>query len=76
MISSVYRKSDWPLSYTEKAKALANVILATTSSEMTMASLCNVSGNVVLEQFGSDKRTLLASTLSHFLDALRPVLPE
>jgi SecY interacting protein Syd len=31
---------------------------------------------VVLEQFGSSKRTLLASTLIHFLDALRPVLPE
>ena len=30
---------------------------------MTMVSLCNVSGNVVLEQFGSDKRTLLAATL-------------
>ncbi|MEM8266402.1 SecY-interacting protein, partial [Morganella morganii] len=30
--------------------------------------------NVVLEQFGSDKRTLLAATLGNFLDALRPVL--
>ncbi|BFI71589.1 MULTISPECIES: SecY-interacting protein [Yersinia pseudotuberculosis complex] len=60
----------------KRLKLSPTLFLATTSSEMTMASLCNVSGNVVLEQFGSDKRTLLASTLSHFLDALRPVLPE
>lgn len=40
-----------------------------------MVSLCNVSGNVVLEQFGSDKRTLVGGdALGNFLDALRPVL--
>lgn len=60
----------------KRLKLSPTLFLATTASEMTMASLCNVSGNVVLEQFGSGKRTLLASTLGHFLDALRPVLPE
>lgn len=59
----------------KRLKLSPTLFLATTESEMTMASLCNVSGNVVLEQFGSGKRTLLAATLAHFLDALRPVLP-
>ena len=61
---------------TQNVSAVANAVPATTESEMTMVSLCNVSGNVVLEQFGSDKRTLLAATLGNFLDALRPVLTE
>lgn len=52
------------------------LFLATTESEMTLVSLCNVSGNVVLEQFGSDKHRLLAVTLGNFLDALRPTLGE
>ncbi len=58
----------------KRLKLPPTLFLATTESEMTMVSLCNVSGNVVLEQFGSDKRTLLAATLGNFLDALRPVL--
>lgn len=58
----------------KRLKLSPTLFLATTESEMTMVSLCNVSGNVVLEQFGSDKRTLLAATLGNFLDALRPVL--
>ncbi|AIN19523.1 MULTISPECIES: SecY-interacting protein [Yersinia] len=60
----------------KRLKLSPTLFLATTESEMTMASLCNVTGNVVLEEFGSGKRTLLASTLTHFLDALRPVFPE
>ncbi|WP_019211550.1 SecY-interacting protein [Yersinia massiliensis] len=60
----------------KRLKLSPTLFLATTESEMTMASFCNVSGNVVLEEFGRSKRTLLASNLTHFLDALRPVLPE
>lgn len=41
---------------------------------MTLVSLCNGSGNVVLEQIGSTKRLVLAATLENFLDALRPTL--
>lgn len=50
------------------------LFLATTESEMTMISLCNVSNNVVLEQFGTDKRELLSTSLGKFLDALRPIV--
>lgn len=58
----------------KRLKLSPTLFLATTDSEMTVVSLCNVSGNVVLEQFGSDKRTLLAASLGNFLDALRPTL--
>jgi SecY interacting protein Syd len=60
----------------KRLKLSPTLFLATIESEMTIVSLCNVSGNVVLEQFGCGKRTLLASTLIHFLNALHPVLPE
>ncbi|WP_431225239.1 SecY-interacting protein [Serratia sp. L9] len=58
----------------KRLKLSPTLFLATTESEMTLVSLCNVSGNVVLEQFGSKKQTVLAPSLSHFLDALRPTL--
>ncbi|MHA7845591.1 SecY-interacting protein [Serratia sp. D1N4] len=58
----------------KRLKLSPTLFLATTESEMTMVSLCNVSGNVVLEQFGSDKRTFLSNSLADFLRMLRPVL--
>ena len=56
----------------KRLKLSPTLFLATTESEMTVVSLCNVSGNVLLEQFGSKKRTLLAASLGDFLNALRP----
>ncbi|OKP26248.1 SecY-interacting protein [Serratia fonticola] len=56
----------------KRLKLSPTLFLATTESEMTVVSLCNVSGNVLLEQFGSKKRTLLAACLGDFLNALRP----
>lgn len=58
----------------KRLKLSPTLFLATTESEMTLVSLCNVSGNVLLEQFGSKKRTLLASCLGEFLHALHPKL--
>lgn len=58
----------------KRLKLSPTLFLATTESEMTLVSLCNVSGSVVLEQFGSKKQTVLAPSLSHFLSALRPTL--
>lgn len=57
-----------------RLKLSPTLFLATTASEMTMVSLCNVSGNVVLEHFGSDKRTLLSESLPDFLGMLCPTL--
>ncbi len=58
----------------KRLKLSPTLFLATTESEMTVVSLCNVSGSVVLEQFGSDKRTVLSHSLTHFLSMLRPML--
>jgi SecY interacting protein Syd len=58
----------------KRLKLSPTLFLATTESEMTMVSLCNVSGNVVLEQFGSDKRTFLSNSLADFLRMLSPIL--
>lgn len=60
----------------KRLKLTPTIFLATTDSEMSMVSLCNVSGEVVLEQFGSKKRTLLAPTLSEFLAGLSPAFPD
>ncbi|MFC0226226.1 SecY-interacting protein [Serratia aquatilis] len=56
----------------KRLKLSPTIFLATTESEMAMVSLCNVSGNVVLEQFGTDKRVVLSASLGNFLDGLRP----
>ncbi|AHG19230.1 secretion protein [Chania multitudinisentens RB-25] len=58
----------------KRLKLSPTLFLATTESEMTMVSLCNVSGNVMLEHFGSDKRVFLSGSLAHFLNTLCPVL--
>src|SRR5471030_2181236 len=59
----------------KRLKLTPTVFLATTESELNMVSLCNVSGEVILEQFGSKKRTLLSSSLSEFLTMLSPDFP-
>lgn len=59
----------------KRLKLPPTIFLATTESEMSMVSLCNVSGEVILEQFGSKKRTLLSSSLSEFLTLLSPRFP-
>ncbi len=56
----------------KRLKLTPTIFLATTDSEMNMVSLCNVTGEVILEQFGSKKRTLLSSSLSEFLKMLSP----
>jgi len=60
----------------KRLKLMPTIFLATTASELNMVSLCNVPGEVILEQFGSKKRTLLAPTLSAFLTQLSPDFPD
>ena len=57
----------------KRLKLSPTLFLATTDSDINLISFCNVSGNVILEQFGSNKRSLLAPTLSHFLNIIHPV---
>ncbi|MEH2919673.1 SecY-interacting protein [Samsonia erythrinae] len=57
----------------KRLKLPPTLFLATTDSDMTMVSLCNVSGEVILEVFGTKKRQVLAPTLAEFLSDLNPV---
>jgi len=60
----------------KRLKLSPTVFLATTESELMLISLCNISGEVVLEQFGSKKRTILSSSLSEFITMLAPRYPN
>ncbi|MCL2893491.1 SecY-interacting protein [Brenneria tiliae] len=58
----------------KRLKLPPTLFLATTDSEMTMISLANISGEVILEEFGTRKHQVLAPTLADFLSGLHPVL--
>lgn len=59
----------------KRLKLPPTLFLATIpDSDMSVVSLCNVSGTVVLEQLGSNKRVTLAASLDAFLDELHPTL--
>ncbi|MBN3065622.1 SecY-interacting protein [Pectobacterium aquaticum] len=57
----------------KRLKLTPTLFLATTDSELTMVSLCNVSGEIILEEFGTKKRQTLAPTLAVFLSGLKPL---
>lgn len=59
----------------KRLKLAPTVFLATTDSELTLLSLSNVTGEVMLEQFGSKKQTVLSSSLAEFLTMLEPRIP-
>ncbi|MBT1487718.1 SecY-interacting protein [Dickeya dianthicola] len=59
----------------KRLKLSPTLFLATTDSEMALISLCNLSGNVVLEEFGTRQRRILSSDLSDFLYKLLPSIP-
>ncbi|MFC3394600.1 SecY-interacting protein [Brenneria rubrifaciens] len=56
----------------KRLKLSPTLFLATTESEMTMVSLCNVSGQILLEEFGTKRHQILVPTLAEFLSRLRP----
>ncbi|MEI7374369.1 SecY-interacting protein [Dickeya chrysanthemi] len=58
----------------KRLKLSPTLFLATTDSEMSLISLCNLSGEVVLEEFGTRQRRVLSSDLSGFLYKLLPSL--
>lgn len=57
-----------------RLKLSPTLFLATLDSELEMISVCNISGEVILEYFGSKKRDILAPSLSHFLNQLQIVI--
>lgn len=56
----------------KRLKLSPTLFLATTDSELTLLSLCNLTGEVMLEEYGSKKRTILSSSLAEFLTMLVP----
>lgn len=59
-----------------RLKLSPTLFLASTADDLSMVTLCNLSGNVLLEQFGSPQRRMLADSLPEFLMALQPLAQE
>lgn len=59
-----------------RLKLSPTLFLASTADELSMVTLCNLSGSVLLEQFGSPQRRVLAQTLTEFLAELQPLAQE
>lgn len=51
----------------KKLKLAPTAFIATLDSELEIVSVCNITGEVILEEFGSKKRCHLADSLEAFL---------
>lgn len=60
----------------KRLKLTPTLFLGTTDSENDIISICNVSGEIILETFGQKKREILAKDLATFLSELIPVYEE
>ncbi len=56
-----------------RLKQTPTLFIATTDSEQDVIALCNLSGEVILEQPGTKKREILAPSIEIFLKDLQPV---
>lgn len=57
----------------QRLKHAPTLFIATTESELEVISVCNLSGQVVVEQLGTKKQQILAPSLKNFLISLQPV---
>lgn len=56
-----------------RLKHSPTLFIATTDSELEVISVCNLSGEVILEQLGTQKREVIAACLKTFLIFLQPL---
>ncbi|AOM42319.1 SecY-interacting protein [Xenorhabdus hominickii] len=57
----------------KRLKLPPTAFIGTADSDMGLISICNMTGQVILEQFGRHERTTLSADLVTFLSALKPV---
>lgn len=58
----------------KRLKLSPTLFIATLNSEIEMISMCNLTGEIILEKFGSKERQVLASDLNTFIKQLLPVI--
>lgn len=59
----------------KRLRQTPTLFIGTTASELTIISVCNLSGNILREQVGGKQREVLTADLASFLIRLMPRLP-
>ncbi|WP_240153684.1 SecY-interacting protein Syd [Erwinia amylovora] len=57
-----------------RLKQSPTLFIATTDSELEVISVCNMSGEVILEHLGTKKRQVIAPSIRNFLISLQPLI--
>lgn len=58
----------------KRLKLAPTLFIATLDSELEMISMCNLTGEIIVETFGSKQRQVIAENLASFIQQLKPVI--